>query len=129
MALWSGYLPTFADLKPTFGLLGCIMCNSPYYLSFQKQGAQLVVLEGKRRQVWENMWSDSCLDLHLMSSEPQHADSGLCVTVMDNSDGEGRVSECLTPRPRILSKLVALPSIVVIRRLGKTITCYRQSES
>ncbi|KAK9281785.1 hypothetical protein L1049_004691 [Liquidambar formosana] len=34
----------------------------------QKQGAQLVVLEGKRRHVWENIWSDSCLDLHLMSS-------------------------------------------------------------
>ncbi|GAB2282180.1 Pentatricopeptide repeat-containing protein gun1, chloroplastic [Dionaea muscipula] len=34
----------------------------------QKQGAQLVVLEGKRRNVWENSWSDSCLDLHLMSS-------------------------------------------------------------
>ncbi|CAN0904064.1 Pentatricopeptide repeat-containing protein GUN1, chloroplastic [Linum grandiflorum] len=34
----------------------------------QKRGAQLVVLEGKRRQVWETMWSDSCLDLHLMSS-------------------------------------------------------------
>lgn len=34
----------------------------------QKRGAQLVVLEGKRRHVWENMWSDSCLDLHLMSS-------------------------------------------------------------
>ncbi|GAB4841790.1 Pentatricopeptide repeat-containing protein gun1, chloroplastic [Ancistrocladus abbreviatus] len=34
----------------------------------QKYGAQLVVLEGKRRNVWENMWSESCLDLHLMSS-------------------------------------------------------------
>ncbi|KAK9950515.1 hypothetical protein M0R45_006001 [Rubus argutus] len=35
----------------------------------QKQGAQLVVLEGKRRtNVWENVWSNSCLDLHLMSS-------------------------------------------------------------
>ncbi|KAI9182718.1 hypothetical protein LWI28_028195 [Acer negundo] len=34
----------------------------------QKRGAELVVLEGKRRQVWENVWSDSCLDLHLMSS-------------------------------------------------------------
>ncbi|GAB2213661.1 hypothetical protein Droror1_Dr00017973 [Drosera rotundifolia] len=34
----------------------------------QKQGAQLVVLEGKRRNVWENSWSDACLDLHLMSS-------------------------------------------------------------
>ncbi|KAG8663610.1 pentatricopeptide repeat-containing protein At2g31400, chloroplastic [Manihot esculenta] len=34
----------------------------------QKRGAQLVVLEGKRRQVWENVWTDSCLDLHLMSS-------------------------------------------------------------
>lgn len=26
------------------------------------------MLEGKRRQVWESVWSDSCLDLHLMSS-------------------------------------------------------------
>ncbi|OMO82103.1 hypothetical protein COLO4_23210 [Corchorus olitorius] len=34
----------------------------------QKRGAELVVLEGKRRQVWENVWSNSCLDLHLMSS-------------------------------------------------------------
>ncbi|KAM6541432.1 hypothetical protein CsatB_005879 [Cannabis sativa] len=34
----------------------------------QKRGAQLVVLEGKRRNVWESMWSNSCLDLHLMSS-------------------------------------------------------------
>ncbi|CAM8925038.1 unnamed protein product [Rhodiola kirilowii] len=34
----------------------------------QKRGAQLVVLEGKHRHVWENVWSDSCLDLHLMSS-------------------------------------------------------------
>ncbi|KAJ4968589.1 hypothetical protein NE237_015290 [Protea cynaroides] len=34
----------------------------------QKRGAQLVVLEGKRRHVWENAWCDSCLDLHLMST-------------------------------------------------------------
>ncbi|PON45009.1 Smr domain containing protein [Trema orientale] len=34
----------------------------------QKLGAQLVVLEGKRRNVWESMWSNSCVDLHLMSS-------------------------------------------------------------
>ncbi|KAL7200308.1 hypothetical protein ACSBR1_032268 [Camellia fascicularis] len=34
----------------------------------QRRGAQLVVLEGKRHHVWENTWSDSCLDLHLMSS-------------------------------------------------------------
>ncbi|PRQ45179.1 putative Smr domain, tetratricopeptide-like helical domain-containing protein [Rosa chinensis] len=34
----------------------------------QKQGAQLVVLEGKRRNVWENAWENSQLDLHLMSS-------------------------------------------------------------
>lgn len=41
-----------------------------YYSSLfhQKQGAQLVVLEGKNRNVWENVWSTSCLDLHLMSS-------------------------------------------------------------
>lgn len=25
------------------------------------------MLEGKRRQVWDNAWLDSCLDLHLMS--------------------------------------------------------------
>ncbi|KAH9301619.1 hypothetical protein KI387_013202, partial [Taxus chinensis] len=34
----------------------------------QRRGAQLVVLEGKRRQVWQNAWCDSCLDLHLMSA-------------------------------------------------------------
>ncbi|ONK78743.1 uncharacterized protein A4U43_C02F21960 [Asparagus officinalis] len=34
----------------------------------QKRGAQQVVLEGVHRQVWENAWSDFCLDLHLMSS-------------------------------------------------------------
>ncbi|XP_061344222.1 pentatricopeptide repeat-containing protein GUN1, chloroplastic [Gastrolobium bilobum] len=33
----------------------------------QKRGAQLVVLEGRRRNVWNGDWSDSCLDLHLMS--------------------------------------------------------------
>ena len=44
---------------------GCLILVS--FLS-QKRGAQLVVLEGKRRQVWENVWSESCLDLHLMSS-------------------------------------------------------------
>ena len=26
-----------------------------------------MVLEGKRRNAWESVWSDSCLDLHLMS--------------------------------------------------------------
>ncbi|KAM7521398.1 hypothetical protein LguiA_011300 [Lonicera macranthoides] len=41
--------------------LSGLLCGS-------KRGAQLVVLEGKRRQVWENTWTDSCLDLHLMSS-------------------------------------------------------------
>ncbi|KAK9704741.1 hypothetical protein RND81_07G008100 [Saponaria officinalis] len=35
---------------------------------FGQRGAQLVVLEGKNRSVWENVWSTSCLDLHLMSS-------------------------------------------------------------
>ncbi|XWS46542.1 hypothetical protein CRYUN_Cryun14cG0076700 [Craigia yunnanensis] len=34
----------------------------------QKRGAQLVVLEGRHQQVWENVWSNSFLDLHLMSS-------------------------------------------------------------
>lgn len=34
----------------------------------QRRGTQLVVFEGRQRNVWENTWSDSCLDLHLMSS-------------------------------------------------------------
>lgn len=34
----------------------------------QKRGAQLVVREGQRRDVWPHAWSSSCLDLHLMSS-------------------------------------------------------------
>ncbi|KAF6170924.1 hypothetical protein GIB67_014741 [Kingdonia uniflora] len=34
----------------------------------QRRGAQLVVLEGKGRHVWENAWCNSCLDLHLMST-------------------------------------------------------------
>ncbi|KAI4301526.1 hypothetical protein L6164_034795 [Bauhinia variegata] len=33
----------------------------------QKRGAQLVALEGQRRNVWECVWTQSCLDLHLMS--------------------------------------------------------------
>ncbi|KAL6622423.1 hypothetical protein ACP70R_032302 [Stipagrostis hirtigluma subsp. patula] len=33
----------------------------------QRQGAQQVVLEGVNRRVWENTWSEFCLDLHLMS--------------------------------------------------------------
>ena len=44
-----------------------LVVNARHYFS-QKRGAQLVVLEGKRRQVWENVWSESCIDLHLMSS-------------------------------------------------------------
>ena len=27
-----------------------------------------MAFEGRSRQVWENVWSTSCLDLHLMSS-------------------------------------------------------------
>jgi hypothetical protein len=45
-----------------------LVLNAQHYFFSQKRGAQLVVLEGKRRQVWENVWSESCLDLHLMSS-------------------------------------------------------------
>ncbi|KAJ1265843.1 hypothetical protein BS78_08G105200 [Paspalum vaginatum] len=33
----------------------------------QRQGAQQVVLEGVNRRVWDNTWSEFCLDLHLMS--------------------------------------------------------------
>ncbi|KAK8967858.1 Pentatricopeptide repeat-containing protein [Platanthera guangdongensis] len=34
----------------------------------QRWGAQQVVLEGVKRQVWENSWNEFTLDLHLMSS-------------------------------------------------------------
>ncbi|XP_058727909.1 pentatricopeptide repeat-containing protein GUN1, chloroplastic-like [Vicia villosa] len=33
----------------------------------QRRGAQMVVIEGKNRNVWKGEWSISCLDLHLMS--------------------------------------------------------------
>ncbi|KAI5431858.1 hypothetical protein KIW84_035846 [Lathyrus oleraceus] len=33
----------------------------------QRRGAQMVVIEGKNRNVWKGEWSFSCLDLHLMS--------------------------------------------------------------
>ena len=66
--IWHYSLKTPNDLinlTPTWDMFrSCII---------QKRGAQLVVLEGKRRQVWENTWSDSCLDLHLMSSSAARA--------------------------------------------------------
>lgn len=33
----------------------------------QRRGAEMVVIEGRRRNVWKGEWSISCLDLHLMS--------------------------------------------------------------
>ncbi|KEH21773.1 genomes uncoupled protein [Medicago truncatula] len=33
----------------------------------QRRGAEMVVTEGRRRNVWKGEWSISCLDLHLMS--------------------------------------------------------------
>ncbi|KAK7859463.1 pentatricopeptide repeat-containing protein [Quercus suber] len=72
------------EIKPnvvTFSAIlnACSWCNSFEDASYvhvcsvrsflyKKKRAQLVVLEGKRRNVWESVWSDSCLDLHLMSS-------------------------------------------------------------
>ncbi|KAM1166525.1 hypothetical protein PS1_026116 [Malus domestica] len=38
------------------------------YATFSGGRAQLIVHEGKCRNVWESVWSDSCLDLHLTSS-------------------------------------------------------------
>ncbi|XP_045795336.1 pentatricopeptide repeat-containing protein At2g31400, chloroplastic [Trifolium pratense] len=33
----------------------------------QRRGAEMVVIEGRRRNVWKGEWSISCVDLHLMS--------------------------------------------------------------
>ncbi|CAA2967701.1 Hypothetical predicted protein [Olea europaea subsp. europaea] len=59
----SAFYNALTDMLWHFGIH-----NSSFYFSSQKRGAQLVVLEGKHRQVWKSTWSESCLDLHVMSS-------------------------------------------------------------
>lgn len=69
MALWSGMFYTnYYFSLDKFCLNIIFLAHATFAIMFQKRGAQMVVLEGRRRQVWENVWSDSCLDLHLMSS-------------------------------------------------------------
>lgn len=64
IGLPSGLL-ILGTIQATIGLKCSLLV---FDFSYQRQGAQLVVLEGKRRQVWDSTWSNSCLDLHLMSS-------------------------------------------------------------
>lgn len=69
--VWVQALSLFDDVKrmdsPTASAFYNALTDMLWHFG-QKRGAQLVVLEGKRRQVWENTWSNACLDLHLMSS-------------------------------------------------------------
>ncbi|CAK9145234.1 unnamed protein product [Ilex paraguariensis] len=69
--VWVQALSLFDDVKQMDSSTASAFYNALTDMLWhfgQKRGAQLVVLEGKRRHVWENTWSDSCLDLHLMSS-------------------------------------------------------------
>ncbi|KAH6823903.1 s uncoupled 1 [Perilla frutescens var. hirtella] len=68
---WSQALSLFDDVKRMDSSTASAFYNALTDMLWhfgQKRGAQLVVLEGKRREVWENTWTESCLDLHLMSS-------------------------------------------------------------
>ncbi|GFQ01550.1 pentatricopeptide repeat-containing protein at2g31400 chloroplastic, partial [Phtheirospermum japonicum] len=68
---WSQALSLFDEVKRMDSSTASAFYNALTDMLWhfgQKRGAQLVVLEGKRREVWENTWSESCLDLHLMSS-------------------------------------------------------------
>ncbi|KAL3652936.1 Pentatricopeptide repeat-containing protein gun1, chloroplastic [Castilleja foliolosa] len=67
---WSQALSLFDEVKrmdsSTASAFYNALTDMLWYFG-QKRGVQLVVLEGKRREVWENTWSESCLDLHLSS--------------------------------------------------------------
>ncbi|KAL1542616.1 Pentatricopeptide repeat-containing protein gun1, chloroplastic [Salvia divinorum] len=68
---WSQALSLFDEVKRMGSSTASAFYNALTDMLWhfgQKRGAQLVVLEGKRREVWENTWTQSCLDLHLMSS-------------------------------------------------------------
>lgn len=67
---WSQALSLFDEVKRMDASTASAFYNALTDMLWhfgQKRGAQLVVLEGKRRDVWESTWSESCLDLHLMS--------------------------------------------------------------
>ncbi|CAA0824912.1 Pentatricopeptide repeat-containing protein -chloroplastic [Striga hermonthica] len=68
---WSQALSLFDEVKRMDSSTASAFYNALTDMLWhfgQKRGAQLVVLEGRRREVWENTWSEACLDLHLMSS-------------------------------------------------------------
>lgn len=68
---WSQALSLFDEVKRMDSSTASAFYNALTDMLWhfgQKRGAQLVVLEGKRQEVWENTWTESCLDLHLMSS-------------------------------------------------------------
>lgn len=69
--VWIQALSLFDDVKQMDSSTASAFYNALTDMLWhfgQRRGAQLVVLEGKRRQVWDATWSESCLDLHLMSS-------------------------------------------------------------
>ncbi|KAF8052175.1 hypothetical protein N665_1594s0008 [Sinapis alba] len=73
--LWLQAQSLFIKVKEMDGSLvrPLAVCSGIYHTDIVEaqgleQGAQLVALEGRSRQVWENMWSNSCLNLHLPSS-------------------------------------------------------------
>lgn len=68
---WMQALSLFDDVKEMDSATASAFYNALTDMLWhfgQRRGAQMVVLEGKRRQVWESTFSDSELDLHLMSS-------------------------------------------------------------
>lgn len=69
--VWKEALPLFDQVKRMDSSTASAFYNALTDMLWhfgQRKGAQKVVLEGHRRQAWENVWSDSSLDLHLMSS-------------------------------------------------------------
>ncbi|KAF7063932.1 hypothetical protein CFC21_070394 [Triticum aestivum] len=75
--LLMGYQEIWSQAQSLFNQLGRMdsPTSSAFYNALtdmlwhfgQRQGAQLIVLKGVNLRVWENTWSEFCLDLHLMS--------------------------------------------------------------
>lgn len=69
--VWKEALPLFDQVKQMDSSTASAFYNALTDMLWhfgQRKGAQKVVLEGHRHQAWENVWSESSLDLHLMSS-------------------------------------------------------------
>ncbi|KAL1322921.1 hypothetical protein HN51_067929 [Arachis hypogaea] len=67
---WLHAQAVFDDMKRMDNLTASAFYNALTDMLWnfgQKRGAQLVVLEGRNRNVWTGDWSIECLDLHLMS--------------------------------------------------------------